>query len=356
MTSRAPALGLSCARAVLFALALSGCAAGHGPVARLVEGRPIDDTWISADAYASYLAGMLHEQRGELAEAAAQYERALSFDDRSPELWTRLGAVRCQTHPATLTDAFDRAEALSPSYGPLWLERARCRASLGQIAPALEAGHRAARGLPEQPEVSLLLAGLLERAGRPDEAVLVLRGLVARYPEYKDGWRELEATALAADQTALAAYARSRHRDLSERRNTRSREAPEADYDRALEGALAEGDLPRARALATRARLSSGELALRAAALGAHDLARAQAELVLGADPSNADARVAALVAADLEGDNERFARLLSTWQATEELAPLGARLMFELLERRAGTEAGDAFARGYGLGEDPSR
>jgi hypothetical protein len=58
---------------------------------------------------------------------------------------------------------------------------------------------------------------------------------------------------------------------------------------------------------------------------------------VLAAEPGNADARIAALVAADLAGDDAVVERLVDLPATTLPPSPLGRALLQELLLRRAG-------------------
>ena len=118
------------------------------------------------------------------------------------------------------------------------------------------------------------------------------------------------------------------------------------DIDRALQ----RGELARARELAVLAQVSSSSLALRAAALGASDLAQKQAGLVLAADTSDTDARIALLVAADLAGDTPQFERwLVRSPLDAPHPSPLAARLMADLLARRVGRDAARAWLEAYG-------
>jgi len=87
--------------------------------------------------------------------------------------------------------------------------------------------------------------------------------------------------------------------------------------------------------------VSSGFLALRAAALGQSEFARDQAALVLGADPADTDARVAAVVAADLARDDAALARALTgVPDDLAPLSPLAALTLSEVLRHRVGDDA----------------
>jgi hypothetical protein len=99
-------------------------------------------------------------------------------------------------------------------------------------------------------------------------------------------------------------------------------------------------------------------VALRAVALGQRALARAQAELVLGADPGDASARIALVAVADLGGDLGAMAALMRTIpRATSKPSALGRWLFADVLRRRASADAALAWlgeARAGGAEEDP--
>src|SRR5262249_45382032 len=111
-----------------------------------------------------------------------------------------------------------------------------------------------------------------------------------------------------------------------------------------VDAALRQDDLAAARKRALALHLPSGELAVRAAALGRTNAAREQAELALGADRADASARIALAVAADLTGDREAVRRAIAALPAPRDaLAPPSvlARLLFaELIDRHVGRDA----------------
>ena len=82
--------------------------------------------------------------------------------------------------------------------------------------------------------------------------------------------------------------------------------------------------------------------ALEALARGDVATARREAELVLGADPSNGDALVIALSAADLEQDHIAFARLLArAGEPGKPASPAVLGTLEALLARRVSAQAG---------------
>src|SRR5262249_46255631 len=99
------------------------------------------------------------------------------------------------------------------------------------------------------------------------------------------------------------------------------------------------------RRAAHHARLPLSEIALRAAALGRLAAAKTQAEVLVGADPSDASARIALAVAADLAGNADALAGALTGIPAALTPASPLARLLFaELLDRRVGPAAARDF------------
>jgi tetratricopeptide (TPR) repeat protein len=302
------------------ALALAACA--DTTVVRIVDGRPVPGRYIPDDAYALYLWAAEAEAQGDLAGARRGFEQAAVADPDSPEIWTRIGALRCrepaQGVPAGAADAFARAEGADPSFGPLFRERARCLLAHGDAPAAAAAADRAVALDPDDLETALLRADALARAGRTDEARRALRSLAARFPQ----------AALVA--RALAAL---------------GPEAPSPGPLDAVDGAIRAGDLEGARRLALHAHLPGAEVALRAAALGKPAIARAQAELILGADPADASARIALAAAADLAGDLALLARAMDRVPPRSTPPSPLARLLFaEVLDRRVGAPAARAW------------
>jgi len=340
---RRPALGA----AVLAALtaALAGCPSAR--VTRVVDGLEIEGRFVSPRAYAAYAEGAEAEARGRLAEALEAFARAVRHDPDSVELWTRLGAVRCQLGQRDQArKAFSNAEDLDPDFEPLWRARAQCAEAQGRDAAALGWAARAAALDPERDETTLFYARLLEQGGREIEAARWHRGLVVRRPHSVQAWRALEAFAARAGDAAWQSYAARELRGLSESRRLVALEPdgarpPAEQARRRVDRALATGDLKAARQIARSAHLDPRLLAARAIAVGQAELAREQAELLLAADPADADARIAMALAADLLGEAERAAELMRELPADAFPAShVGRLLMGELLERHVGPEA----------------
>lgn len=343
------ARAIGVARAALAALAaLTLAACGAPTVTRAVNGELLEGRFISPRAYALYGIGADAEARGDLRKAVAAFEAARDVDPESPEISTRVGALRCQLG-GDAEEAFERAIELDPTYEPAFRERARCARAHGKPEEALGFAAEAAALDPDQEEAQLLHAELLEQLGRAEEARRALRGWTVRRPRSVAGWLALAALAQRAGDTGEAERAGRRAAALTPRHAAQlAQELPGLSAMAQVDEALGRGDLGEARRLARAARLPPAELAVRAAALGRVAEARAQAALVVGADPASASARIALATAADLAGDEEALAE---AWRglpgSSEPLtgpSPLARLLLAELLARRVGAEAARAW------------
>jgi len=341
---------------VVVAAATAGCASSTA-VTRSVGGRLVRGRFVTDDAYAAYLRGALLEAQGKHEAALSAYTEGARYDPDSPELLTKIGALNCGRQDVTAGEAsakpaaaFDRAAAIDPDYEEVWTERARCHLKRGQLAAAEHAARIAVSLDPSRVECALLLSLVLERQERIEEAARWLQGLVVRNPTSVEAQ---EAMAAFAERTRDDVRRDAAERALAElgartnRKTLASKARPSvADVD----AAIARGAFDEARRLALRARVSSGALALRAAAVGAASFARTQAELVLAADPDDADARVAAAVAADLLRDDDALERATTAVPSSRApVSPLAGLLMAELLDRRVGPAAKKAWLGALG-------
>jgi tetratricopeptide (TPR) repeat protein len=234
------------------------------------------------------------------------------------EILTRLGAALCRLRSlGGAKDTFERARRIDPTYAPRLREEARCRLQQGEARRALELGVRAVALDPGDEEASIVVARAYAALGDGVSARRWLDGLAWFRP--------------GLDRARAVAGIPGEH----------APEPPAREVDRAL----ALGRLGEARQRAQRAGIEPAELGVRAVALGRIDLGRQQAALVLAADPSSADAWVAALVAADLGGDDAGFVSLLGALDR-EAVRPgrLGSWLFAELLARRVDSQAARAW------------
>jgi Tfp pilus assembly protein PilF len=270
---------------------------------RVVAGRTLEGRYIAPEDYAIILKAELLVAQGQTQQAYVAYQEASEVAGYSAEVWTRLGALGCVLKLPDYDDAFAKAEARDPGYEPLWRARSECALLQGDPALALRAAERATAIDPNQAHNSQLAAQSLSR--------LKQTGAAARWQRAYQLLELRNATPPAPtlrDDTAQAA----------------------------LDAALRVGDLPRARRYALALRLDPSALALHALHLGQAQVALEQAQLVLGANPLDADARVVALCAADLLRDNSRFQALLVTPLKSAELRPAAAAELDRLLARRA--------------------
>jgi Tfp pilus assembly protein PilF len=313
-------------------------------VTRIADGETLEERSIAPEAYAAYLRASVLEERGDARGAMTELERALDEDPDSAEIVTRIARLLC-AYGGPSRDAaeealgsFDDALALDPTYAPAWLGLAECRERRRELPGALDAARQAAEYDPSNPRATRAVARLLFALGRPVEAWTWLEAFAALSPDSREAW------------LALLDEATRRHDAPRERRARHALAArgmlDERSRELALDEALGAGDLPRARVLATSLSVGPSALALRALDASAPELALAQAELVLAADPSDSDAWIAALAAADELGNEARFAETVRLLDP-EPLAPSPAAVavLEKLVERRLGREAASAFA-----------
>jgi tetratricopeptide (TPR) repeat protein len=291
-------------RLVSAALAISwcvSCTSGSNGVTRMADGVRYEGRFINPEAYAAYLLGVEHEAGGNFNEALRAYLEAHTEDPDSPEIWARIGAVRCfssapKAGPAAARAAFERGLQLDPAYAGNYLERARCAERAGDLPSALRDATAAVARRPQDEPANLLVARALSGLGKRAEA----RAWLEAYRSYYSATRESE-------------------RALERARGPSPGPAPVArDTDVA--------------ASATR----SGAFAeLRT---GRTERARQQARIELDADPTNTDAWIAILVACDALHDDVCFESTLGRLQ-TPSASPSGTALGYlrELLARRAG-------------------
>ncbi len=120
---------------VLF-YALAGCA-GRPQVTRVYDGHIVRGRYISPEAYAAFMRGILAEESGDYRMASVEFETATREDPRDPEVWLRLGAARCKMMGQTRSyeQAFDRAEDADRAYPSLSAFRSECASLRKQTPP-----------------------------------------------------------------------------------------------------------------------------------------------------------------------------------------------------------------------------
>ncbi len=165
---------------IRFSVALSfalcaGCAVSSSGVTRMAGGVRYEGRFINPEAYAAYLLGVEREAQGNFSEALAAYLEAHAEDPGSPEIWARIGAVRCfsselESGPAAARASFERGLKTDPSYYGNYLERARCAERARDFRSALvDAAAAVARRHDDEPE-KLLVACTLQESRHRSEA------------------------------------------------------------------------------------------------------------------------------------------------------------------------------------------
>lgn len=335
----------SWANTALLSLCVAGCGLTQGTVTRVSNGVAVEGRYVPPEAYAAYAKGAYLEARGQDAAALGEYGLALDYDSDAPEILARVGAVQCRlskrsgdgwAHAARRS--FARALAVDPEASSAWLERARCAERGGNLEDALAFAQRAALLDPSSESAALLVVDCAEKSGRLDLARAWLDALVVDEPVARTTW--LRFAAFGARQRDAGRV----HRARQALRALDGSELPEL----LLDDALTHGNLRGARRAAVELHLTPGKLALRAADTGALELARAQSELVIGADPDDSDAWTAALLGSSLEQDSARFQRILSHPPGDPTPPSREAvRALTELLGRVAGPDAVAAWKHG---------
>jgi tetratricopeptide (TPR) repeat protein len=332
-------------------LLCSACSSSRS-TERVFNGRTLPGQYIEPEAYAAYTRGAYHEARGEWAEAERAYQQALQSDESSPDIWTRLGAIACRTDLGRALEHLDQALA-SEEYAPAWAERARCLHAHQKPDAALEAARHAVQLDPHDADMNLLVVQLYHAAAKDEQARAWLFAWLLREPEV--GGRDtslLEQSSKLGDPTlsALLQAELARHRRIAagQLADTSALAVGPSETPGGVSGALRAGDLAAARVAAAEANVSPLELALLATKSGRPELGLAQAQLLLAADPRNADALIAALDAASLSGNEASFRSLLRGAQSTALPALQLAKMLAQLLRGRVGDEAADHWRDAY--------
>jgi len=150
-------------------------------------------------ARANFLLGSLLQRAGRPAEATGPLEAAAGDPLLADYALARLGAARrAAGDPGGAARALARLLASSPDSplaDPAWRHLGWAAAEAGDVASAEGALREAlarARGTAARAEVQLLLAEVLVRAGRPAEAVPLLRDLWLTMPAAREADRAME--------------------------------------------------------------------------------------------------------------------------------------------------------------------
>ncbi len=292
------------------ALLGTSCSPYGSGVTRIVDGRTQEGRYIPVTAYADYALASYMEASGEPEQAENAYMRALADDPKSPEMWTRLGALRCRRQPLSGMSALERALDLAPQYEPAWRAKAACFLGATQLSKAQRAAEEAVRLDPEQERATLLLAQIYEAQGKNKQARAWLNAWVVLHPSSDIGWNALlelaERTQNPVDE--LRAHQALRLHQDPMRAPALSTPRSGQRQDDALDVAIATGDLDGARRACVALHLPAVEIAVRAYLRGNLGMAKQQAQLVRAADPSSADARALLLLMGDAAASGDLWA------------------------------------------------
>jgi tetratricopeptide (TPR) repeat protein len=328
---------------------LGGATSCHldGGVVRVENGREVRGHWISPQAYSDFTEGTLDESRGELELARVAYERASGEDPASAGAWARLGAVLCATDPKAADAAFTHAESLNPESSGAVLSRAECELARGNGKGAVAGAERAVALAPNDMEASLFLGRAYEQSGDLAGARRWLRALALRHPgslAAADAFRDVaERTGDRPDAELASARVSALVRVLGGSPGSSTKEM-------GGKAPVAPGESPPSRP--SRTPVSAVDRAVDALSKGDVEQAASGAARMLSAEPGNTDARILALVCADLTRNDDAFGSLVVRLPEQRIEPTLGvARLFSELIERRVGTKAARAFEQAYATG-----
>jgi len=336
MRHRFRLLGSLSAIAVLVAAApgLAGCGA-EPRVVRVYDGKIVEGRYVSSEAYAAFLRGVLAEENGDLKAAVAAYAVAVLEDEDDPVLMSRIGEARCKLDPrdAGADRAFDAALKRDPTSASALAAKGRCSLARGRTDEAIDLARRAAAADPTNVGLEALLvraeAGRTDAAGRERAVALTLAhgenavawdALIVWGRAHRDAQlvaRGLEGLVRAAPARSLEAeHGATALLEGGELALARHLAGVLADAPRdlgvigprdpivarlAVDEALARGDRPVALARATRGHVPLAEVAARAFLLDKKDIAVAIASSVADADPGASGAGMvrAALTASE---------------------------------------------------------
>jgi tetratricopeptide (TPR) repeat protein len=326
------------------ALGLTACSGQRKYTAtvRVFDGREVNGRPVPSAAYAAYLKGARLEQLGQISDALSAYRTALSYDDDSVEIQTRIASLVCRTAPADADPEFADAISRDTGYADAWQAWSRCALSRKRPREALHLAREALRIAPSDFASTEVLVDALLARGDVAEAQRVLLGFVATFEQEPQAWSRVRQFAEAQGQAAWASEAKRRYQALRAANGCASCNADEQSGRSRLVERLRNGDLIAARSISVELRLPPTQLAILAAELGQWELALKQAEWVLAIDPSDSDARLVALVAAYRLARTGEPSRLGESAERSR-VSARAAALLARLLQERAGDPAAAA-------------
>jgi hypothetical protein len=298
-------------------------------VVRVYDGHIVEGRFVSPDAYAAFLRGVLAEESGDLKAAIAAYAQAADEDEDDPEPFTRIGEARCKLDPkdGEADKAFARASKLDASYASTLAARSRCATARGLPDQAADLARQAAAQDPKS--VALGALAIRTSTGKNDPAArehaIALTLAHGQYPAAWDalvawgrGHRDAELVARGLEGLVHAAPMRTAevekgavllmeggHLALARRVASSVADAPrelgvrgprDATVARlAVDEALARGERNIALSRATRGHVPLAEVAARALVLDKKDIAAGIATKLVEADPGASGAQMVKL-------------------------------------------------------------
>ena len=209
--------------AIVLAAGAAACAGraaaappAHAAGARSAARDTLAGRYASEEALRRYLSGRLLEQSGKLAEALAEYYRALSLDPQSADLLVRISQLCAQLgDPGRSLEFAERALARDPNdWRALWLQGAS-RFSSGKTAEALAPLERACAIDSTRVEVLRTTARVAETLGRTTEAERAWRRIVWVDEEDGEAWFQVAASEARRGDFKSAAVSLDRAVDLN---------------------------------------------------------------------------------------------------------------------------------------------
>lgn len=328
------------ARAAIICCALLGGCASYSSTTRIFDGRTEEGSVISEEAYALYLRGALEEAAERWPQALEAYDRALRASPDSAPLHVRLGRVACKLGVGRRADAeFARAEALDPSYAPLFYGQAECAEQRGRHRAAVGYAERALGLASDDLAATLQLAALYERAREPQAALTLLVSFAATHPDSDAGWSALWSLTQRQSDPLWTTLAKERSQSAAIASLPTATPCPpvstEAPGRKEVLMALATGDAARARRIALNCRFGGVNLAELALAAGQPAFALREVQRVLGADPDNSEAFSMALLAAHRALDDAALEELLHKERQLSAPTPRSREWTLQLLSER---------------------
>ncbi len=188
---------------------LTTMACGSEPrVVRVYDGRIVLGRYVSPDAYAAFLRGVLAEESGDLKAAIVAYAQALEEDEDDPEISTRIGEARCRLDPKDpeVDRAFAKALKSDATYASTLAAKGRCAIARGQTDEAALLARRAAAQDPKNVTLEALASRFEAARGDPAARERAI-ALTLAHGDHAAAWDALQAWGRARRDAELVARA-----------------------------------------------------------------------------------------------------------------------------------------------------